>query len=229
MSAVLSHVPIIEYSPISPEDTFFFQEAIALADQILKLSSTRPLCPATKKKAKDLKEFAHEGLFPDSRANERHTTDDYRCDVVDHTKDLLGEYAQERADFLQFLEENTPSGRMQRDYNRYTEKLLRGEFNEIAGHLRRDRNLLKTRLYRAEDTSLRSAFNDAIHKKEKTLFLVNKYVFNGHDDPFWRVYPTKEAVEMSVFQDYWEQRPRCRTGDEDDSFGIFDMGLGPFS
>ncbi|UQC81609.1 uncharacterized protein CLUP02_07095 [Colletotrichum lupini] len=139
------------------------------------------------------------------------------------------EYAQERADFLQFLEENTPSGRMQRDYNRYTEKLLRGEFNEIAGHLRRDRNLLKTRLYRAEDTSLRSAFNDAIHKKEKTLFLVNKYVFNGHDDPFWRVYPTKEAVEMSVFQDYWEQRPRCRTGDEDDSFGIFDMGLGPFS
>ncbi|KAF4890922.1 hypothetical protein CGCFRS4_v008564 [Colletotrichum fructicola] len=292
MSAVSSHAPIMEHSPISPEDILFFQQAIALADQTLKLSSVEPLCPATKEKAKDLKESAHEGPFPDSRTNERYTADDYRCNVRNHTRDLLGyfkdeakfhdliaelcqifrehyvlkymdchmddlpvalhklcgvrntikriahlfcedgwtdrEYGQERADFLQILKENTPSGRRQRDFNRYTDKLLRGEYNAMAGHLRRDRNLLTTRLHRAEDASLRSILSDAVDKKEKSLFLVNKYIFNGYDDPFWRVYPTKEAVEMSVFQDYWEQRPRRRTDAEDDPFGIPDMGLGPF-
>ncbi|KAF4815480.1 hypothetical protein CGCTS75_v013032 [Colletotrichum tropicale] len=347
----------MEHSPISPEDILFFQQAIALADQTLKLSSVGPLCPATEDKATELKESAHEGLFPDSRTNERYTADYYRCNVRNHTRDLLGyfkdeakfhdliaelcqifrehyvlkymdchmddlpvvlhklcgvrsdshcvdyirtrtnptwdellrgmqeeallisnyesalrerersrlisrsgakppsrssshpinrhhqkdahlfcedewtdrEYGQERADFLQILKENTPSGRRQRDFNRYTDKLLRGEYNAMAGHLRRDRNLLTTRLHRAEDASLRSILSDAVDKKEKSLFLVNKYVFNGYDDPFWRVYPTKEAVEMSVFQDYWEQRPRRRTDGEDDPFGIPDMGLGPFS
>ncbi|KAF4836140.1 hypothetical protein CGCSCA4_v012311 [Colletotrichum siamense] len=335
MSAVSSHAPIMEHSPISPEDILFFQQAIALADQTLKLSSVGPLCPATEDKATELKESAHEGLFPDSRTNERYTADYYRCNVRNHTRDLLGyfkdeakfhdliaelcqifrehyvlkymdrhmddlpvvlhklcgvrsdsycvdyirtrtnptwdellrgmqeetllmsnyesalrdrehtikriahlfcedewtdrEYGQERADFLQILKENTPSGRRQRDFNRYTDKLLRGEYNAMAGHLRSDRNLLTTRLHRAEDASLRSILSDAVDKKEKSLFLVNKYVFNGYDDPFWRVYPTKEAVEMSVFQDYWEQRPRRRTDGEDDPFGIPDMGLGPFS
>ncbi|KAF4427604.1 hypothetical protein CFRS1_v005780 [Colletotrichum fructicola] len=284
MSAVSSHAPIMEHSPISPEDILFFQQAIALADQTLKLSSVEPLCPATKEKAKDLKESAHEGPFPDSRTNERYTADDYRCnptsinavpttgswetnedpepahieqdpasspvpepsplpvrpltpstDTIKRIAHLFcedgwtdREYGQERADFLQILKENTPSGRRQRDFNRYTDKLLRGEYNAMAGHLRRDRNLLTTRLHRAEDASLRSILSDAVDKKEKSLFLVNKYIFNGYDDPFWRVYPTKEAVEMSVFQDYWEQRPRRRTDAEDDPFGIPDMGLGPF-
>ncbi|KAJ5020103.1 hypothetical protein K4K57_003514 [Colletotrichum sp. SAR 10_99] len=325
------------FSKARPKVHIILMSAIALADQTLKLSSVWSLCPATKEKANDLKESAHEGLFPDSRTNERYTTDDYRCDVRDHTKDLRGyfkdeakyhdlivelcqifrdhyvlkymdchvddlpvalhklcgvrsdshcadyirtrtiptwdellrgmqeeallmsnyesalreyerehtikriarlfcedgwtyrEYGQERADFLQILKENTPSGRRQRDFNRYMDKLLRGEYNAMAGHLRRDRNLLTTRLHRAEDASLRSILSDAINKKEKSLFLVNKYIFNGYDDPFWRVYPTKEAVEMSVFQDYWEQRPRRRTDGEDDLFGIPDMGLGPFS
>ncbi|KAI8289657.1 hypothetical protein K4K60_008336 [Colletotrichum sp. SAR11_57] len=252
MSAGSSHVQTIEDSPISPEDILLCQQAIALADQTLELSSTGPLCPATKEKATDLKESAHEGLFPDSRTNERYTTDDYRCDdliaelcqifrehyvlkYMDcHVDDLPValhklEYGQERADFLQILKENTPSGRRQRDFNRYTDKLLRGEYNAMAGHLRRDRNLLTTTLHRAEDASLRSILSDAVNKKEKSLFLVNKYIFNGYDDPFWRVYPAKEAVEMSVFQDYWEQRPRRRTDGEDDPFGIPDLGLGPFS
>ncbi|KAF4814494.1 hypothetical protein CGCSCA5_v007741 [Colletotrichum siamense] len=313
MSAGSSHAQTMEDSPISPEDILLFQQAIALADQTLELSSSGPLCPATKEKADDLKESAHEGLFPDCRTNERYTTADYRCDVRDHTKDLRGYFKDEakyhdliaelcqifrehyvlkymdchmddlpvvlhklcgvrsdshcvdyirtrtnptwdellrgmqeeallmsnyesalrergqRADFLQILKENTPSGRRQRDFNRYTDKLLRGEYNAMAGHLRRDRNLLTTRLHRAEDASLRSILSEAVNKKEKSLFLVNKYIFNGYDDPFWRVYPTKEAVEMSVFQEYWEQRPRRRTDGEDDLFGIPDMGLGPFS
>ncbi|KAJ0352535.1 hypothetical protein COL154_012480 [Colletotrichum chrysophilum] len=298
------------------QHTSRYTQAIALADQTLELSSAGPLCPATKEKATDLKESAHEGLFPDSRTNERYTTDDYRCDDLiaelcqifrehyvlkymdchvddlpvalhklcgvrsdshcvnyirtrtnptwdellrgtqeeallmsnyesalrecEHTIKRIAhlfcedgwtdrEYGQERADFLQILKENTPSGRRQRYFNRYTDKLLREEYNAMAGHLRRDRNLLTTRLHRAEDASLPSILSDAVNKKEKSLFLVNKYIFNGYDDPFWRVYPTKEAVEMSVFQDYWEQRPRRRTDGEDDPFGIPDMGLGPFS
>ncbi|KAF3809570.1 hypothetical protein GCG54_00012856 [Colletotrichum gloeosporioides] len=324
MSAGPSHVQTMENSTISPKDTLFFQEAIALADQTLKISSSGPLCPVTKKTANKLKESSQAGLFPASRKDELYTTEDYRRHVRDDTKDLLeyfadeakyhdlitelcqifrehyvlrymgchvdglpvalhklcgaksnnhcnptpppteepspppvrplrpltpstdiikriahlfcedgwvrsNEHGQGHADFLQIIKENTPSGRRQRDFNRYTDKLLRGEYDEMAGHLRRDRNRLKTRLHRAEDASLRSVFSDAINKKEKSLFLVNKYVFNGYDDPFWRVYPTKEAVEMSVFQDYWEQRPRRRTDDEDDPFGIPDMGLGPFS
>ncbi|EQB46662.1 hypothetical protein CGLO_14294 [Colletotrichum gloeosporioides Cg-14] len=294
MSAGPSHVQTMENSTISPKDTLFFQEAIALADQTLKISSSGSLCPVTKKTANKLKESSQAGLFPASRKDEFYTTEDYRRHVRDDTKDLLeyfadeakyhdlitelcqifrehyvlkymgchvdglpvalhklcgakniikriahlfcedgwvrsNEHRQEHADFLQIIKENTPSGHRQRDFNRYTDKLLRGEYDEMAGHLRRDRNRLKTRLHRAEDASLRSVFSDAINKKEKSLFLVNKYVFNGYDDPFWRVYPTKEAVEMSVFQDYWEQRPRRRTDDEDDPFGIPDMGLGPFS
>ncbi|KAH0425854.1 hypothetical protein CcaCcLH18_10723 [Colletotrichum camelliae] len=430
-------------SSISTEDIAFFQQAIALADQTLKLSSSGPLCPATKKKAEYLGESAHAGVCPASRTNEYYTTEDYRRNVRDHTKDLLEYFVDEakyhdliaelcqifrehyvlkymnchvddlqvalhklcgarsdshcvdyvrartnptwdellrgmqeetvlmsnyesalrehnwkstyvnlnitaaepwdslasgisftelcdsmaavawdssaprpwdspedweptvgeqnsmlssdvvpttgpcgtdedsesitlepnptpspivesnpppvrpltpstdtikriahlfceddwvhrsygrKADFLQIITENTPSGRRQRDFNRYTDKLLRGEYDEIAGHLRRDRNRLKTRLHRAEDTSLRSVFSDAINKKEQSLFLVNKWVFNERydEDPFWRVYPTKEAVEMSVFRDYWEERPRRRTDDEDDPFGI-PRGLGPFS
>ncbi|KAK2770634.1 hypothetical protein CKAH01_14605 [Colletotrichum kahawae] len=425
-------------SSISTEDIAIFQEAIALADQTLKLSSSGPLCPVTKGKAKQLRESAHAGLFPASRKNEHYTTEDYRRNVRDHTKDLLEYFVDEAkyhdliaelcqifrehyvlkyvnchvddlqvafhklcgvrsdshcvdyvrartnptwdellrgmheetvlisnyesaltehkrelereqelekkrsstpsswkstyvnlnitaaepwdslasgisftelcdsmaavawdssaprpwdspedweptvgeqnsmlssieasaidvvpttgpcgtdedsesitlepnptpspiaepnpppvrpltpstdtikriahlfceddwvyrsyghtAEFLQIIKENTPSGRRQRDFNRYTDKLLRGEYDEMAGHLRRDRNRLKTRLHRAEDTSLRTVFSDAINKKEQSLFLVNKWVFNSYDDdPFWRVYPTKKAVEMSVF------------------------------
>ncbi|KAF4912193.1 hypothetical protein CGCVW01_v011186 [Colletotrichum viniferum] len=142
-------------------------------------------------------------------------------------------YTFEFSDFIQIIKESTTSRRQQRDFNRYTDKLLRGKYQEVAGHIRSDRSHLRNRLHRAEDAALVSKIGDAISKKDRFLFMVHKSIWSDSmDRPDWRLYPSKEAVEMSVFQEYWEDRPRRR----DDSYDSDDYpddnpprGLGPFS
>ncbi|KAF0329490.1 hypothetical protein GQ607_003439 [Colletotrichum asianum] len=135
-------------------------------------------------------------------------------------------------DFLQIITEHTAGTVEQRDFNRYKDKLLRGEYEEVAYHIRSDRENLKTRLHRVEDAILVSKIGDAIDKKDRFLFMVHKSIWSDSmDRPDWRLYPSKEAVEMSVFQEYWKDRPRRR----DDSYDSDDYpdddpprGLGPF-
>ncbi|KAI8204501.1 hypothetical protein KHU50_002849 [Colletotrichum sp. SAR 10_65] len=137
-------------------------------------------------------------------------------------------------DFLQIITEHTAGTVGQRDFNRYKDKLLRGEYEEVAYHIRSDRENLKTRLHRVEDAALVSKIGDAIDKKDRALFMVHKYIGSDSliDEPYWRIYPSKEAVEMSLFQEYWEDRPRPR----DDWYDSDDYpdddpprGLGPFA
>ncbi|KAL3299456.1 hypothetical protein RB213_006595 [Colletotrichum asianum] len=314
MSTASSRIPDMTDSSILLEDESFFQEAIALAEQTLKLSSGGAVfCPATRREAK-----SKLGMSPTSKNHKFFITERIRSDVyydkknlqqcfIDEAKyhDLITELCQifrehyvlkymdcrvedlpvelhrlggakswgqtaseqdqkssappvrpptpstdivERIahlfcesaytyggiiqDFLQIITESTAGTRGQRDFNRYKDKLLRGEYEEVAYHIRSDRENLKTRLHRVEDAILVSKIGDAIDKKDRFLFMVHKSIWSDSmDRPDWRLYPSKEAVEMSVFQEYWEDRPRRR----DDSYDSDDYpdddpprGLGPF-
>lgn len=89
MSATASRIPDMTDSSISLEDESFFQEAIALAEQTLKLSSGGALlCPATRRTAKCMLESAKLGMSPTSKKHRFFTTEIIHSNVYYDKKSL---------------------------------------------------------------------------------------------------------------------------------------------